>query len=141
MSRVFWDTMLLVYLLDDNQEFGGTVRELLASSFRRNDQLVTSYLALAEALVGIPEGSQRSVTASSTLQEMGFNFLPFNEPCVMAFRRLRRDFGLRGPDAMHLACASAAEVDLFLTGDRQLLKRGLHVPGIQFIAGFDRAPL
>jgi hypothetical protein len=36
---------------------------------------------------------------------------------------------------MNLACAASARVDLFLTGDKQLMK--LNVPGIQFIADFE----
>jgi hypothetical protein len=37
-----------------------------------------------------------------------------------------------------LACAASAGVDLYLTGDKQLVK--LDVPGIQFIADFN-API
>jgi len=38
-------------------------------------------------------------------------------------------------DAVHLACAASAGMDLFLTGDGDLQK--LYVPGIQFIADYD----
>ncbi len=38
-------------------------------------------------------------------------------------------------DSIHLACAASAGIDLFLTGDRQLLR--MDIPGIQFIADFD----
>jgi predicted nucleic acid-binding protein len=141
MSRVFWDAMLLIFLLDDNTKYRSIVQSLLARSFRRGDQLFTSYLALAEALVGVPDGSTRSSVATETLREMGFRFLEFDEKCVAPFRTLRRDHGLRGPDAMHLACAAAMGVELFLTGDKQLLKKGLHVPGIHFIVDFENAPL
>jgi hypothetical protein len=34
-----------------------------------------------------------------------------------------------------LACAASAGIDLFLTGDKQLVK--LDIPGIQFIADFN----
>jgi hypothetical protein len=39
------------------------------------------------------------------------------------------------PDAIHLASAAHASVDLFLTNDRRL--QGLVIPGIDFIAGMD----
>jgi predicted nucleic acid-binding protein len=131
--------MLLVYLLDDNAEFGARVRSLLARSFRREDQLFTSYLALAEALVGMPDGSERSNSAVATLREIGFKFLPFDEKGVGTFRRLRSEFALKGPDAMHLACAAANGMEMFLTGDKILLKKNLHVPGIHFVVNFETA--
>jgi predicted nucleic acid-binding protein len=42
---------------------------------------------------------------------------------------------LKIADAIHLACAASAGIDLFLTGDKQLTK--LDIPGIQFIAEFN----
>jgi len=38
-------------------------------------------------------------------------------------------------DAIHLACAAQAGVDVFLTNDQGLARQ--IVPGIQFIAGLD----
>jgi hypothetical protein len=43
--------------------------------------------------------------------------------------------GISSGDAMHLACAAEARVDLFLTHDKTLAKK--IVPGIQFIATLD----
>jgi hypothetical protein len=42
-------------------------------------------------------------------------------------------------DSIQLACAASAGIDLFLTGDQQLVK--LDVPGIQFIADFNNPVL
>ncbi len=67
---------------------------------------------------------------------MGFSFLPFEENCAATFGRLRSVDKLKTPDAIHLSSAATAGVDLFLTGDPQLLKRSLYVPGIHFIADF-----
>jgi hypothetical protein len=74
--------------------------------------------------------------ARSTIVDMGFSFLPFDDRCVATFSRLRSEMRLKAPDSIHLSCAAAAGVDMFLTGDTQLLKRRLTVPGIQFIADF-----
>jgi len=78
--------------------------------------------------------SQKQAVIQSTLREMGFHFLPFDEGAVLTFSRLRAKEKLKVADAIHLACAASAGIDLLLTGDKQLLK--LHVPGIQFIADF-----
>jgi hypothetical protein len=42
---------------------------------------------------------------------------------------------VKSADSINLACAASAGIDLFLTGDKQLMK--LNVPGIQFIADFE----
>jgi len=61
--------------------------------------------------------------------------LPFDKGAVEPFGRLRGEQKLKIADAIHLACAASAGIDLFLTGDKQLLK--IDVPGIQFIADFN----
>ena len=69
------------------------------------------------------------------VREMGFTCLPFDEGAVAPFSRLRAKERLKIADAIHLACAASAGIDLFLTGDKQLTK--LDIPGIQFIAEFN----
>ena len=72
---------------------------------------------------------------------MGFEFVAFGAEAGKQFRRLRREFGLKPLDSMNLACAAASNTDIYLTSDKQLLKKRLYVHGIQFIADFTRAPL
>ena len=100
-------------------------------------RLLTSYLSVGEVMAGGAgqhcKGAER---VRAKMVEMGFSFLPFDGKCVTPFAQLRSVMGLKAPDAIHLACAAAAGVDMFLTGDTQLLNRRLHVPGIQFIAHF-----
>jgi predicted nucleic acid-binding protein len=68
----------------------------------------------------------------ASMQQMGFSYLPFDEGAVTPFISLRAKLKLKIADSIHLACAASAGIDLFLTGDKQLVK--LDVPGIQFIA-------
>jgi uncharacterized protein len=136
MSRIFWDTMMFVYLLEGNAEFAPVVRETLKRSYERGDTLVTSYLALGELMAGGAGDSEKAEWLRVTVEEMGFSFLPFDGKSAAPFARLRSEMGLKAPDSIHLACAAAAGVDMYLTGDKQLLNRRLHVPGIQFIAHF-----
>jgi uncharacterized protein len=137
MSRIFWDTMLFVYLLEGSPEFSPRVRELLERSRKRGDQLFTSHLAVGEIIAGIEKSTIRpsEQIVKETLREMGWNPLPFGEGAVGPFARLRSVEKVKVADAIHLACAASAGIDLFLTGDKQLTK--LDVPGIQFIADFN----
>lgn len=137
MSRVFWDSMIVIYLLDDHPAFGSRVRDLLERSFKRDDALFTSYLALGEILAGAEKSPSppKTLVVQETLSEMGFSFLPFDASAVAPFSTLRARHKLRVADSIHLACAASAGIDLFLTGDKQLAK--LDVSGIQFIADFN----
>jgi predicted nucleic acid-binding protein len=134
MSRIFWDTMLFIYLLEDNAQFALRVRELLDRCYDRGDVLLTSHFAVGEVMAG---SRMTGSEARNIIVEMGFSFVPFDGNCVVPFSRLRGNDRLRAPDWINLACAAGAGVDMFLTGDRQLLKRGLHIPGIHFITDFN----
>ena len=141
MSRIFWDSMLVIYLLEDHPVFATRAQELLERSFRRNDSLFTSYFALGEILAGAEKSTDPRKTreVQDTMNEMGFSYLPFDKKAVAPFSHLRARERLKVADCIHLACAAAAEIDLFLTGDKQLLK--VDIPGVQFIADFNTSIL
>ena len=141
MSRIYWDTMLVIYLLEDHPGFRPRAEQLLVRSKRRNDALFTSYLALGEVMAGAAKSPDPGKTriVQETLKEMGFKFLPFDAGAVEPFSNLRAVERLKIADALHLACAASAGIDLFLTGDKQLVN--LNIPGIQFIADFNTSLL
>ena len=138
MSRIFFDAMMFIYLLEDNSEFAPGVRHTLERCYERGDTLSTSCLAVGEVMAGGSGDRSNAAAARSTIREMGFSLIPFDEGCVAMFGRLRSEMGLKAPDSIHLACAAAARTDMFLTNDTQLLNRRLHIPGIQFISDFTK---
>lgn len=137
MSRIYWDSMLLIYLLEDHPVFEPRVRSLLSRAHRRGDSLFTSYLALGEIMAGVEKSGRPDAADSvkAALEEMRFSFLPFEQSAVSPFSKIRAHTKLKAPDAIHLACAASAGIDLYLTGDTQLFR--LDVPGIHFIADFN----
>ena len=58
--------------------------------------------------------------------------ISFTEETAEHFARIHVDRTIDPPDAIQLACAAQAGVDLFLTNDRRLERK--NIPGIQFIA-------
>ena len=136
MRRIFWDSMLLIYLLEGNPTYSKRVQDLLKSAYEREDRLFTSYLGLAEVMAGAAKSASPFTgdEIKAKLNDAGFSYLPFGEAAVTPFARLRSISKVKSADAMNLACAASGQMDLFLTGDQQLIK--LHVPGIQFIADF-----
>jgi predicted nucleic acid-binding protein len=57
--------------------------------------------------------------------------LPFDREAAVQYAAIRRDRSVKPPDAIQLACAAQAQIDLFITNDDHL--RGKVVSGIQFI--------
>jgi uncharacterized protein len=135
LSRIYWDSMLIIYLLEGNPTYSKRVQHLLQRSFERGDSLFTSFLAYGEVMAGAVNSPEKSNKIQLTMEEMGFGYLPFDAGAVMPFSRLRAKNKLKVADSIHLASAASAGIDLFLTGDKQLM--GLDVPGVQFIADFN----
>lgn len=137
MSRVFWDTMLFIYLMEGEPAFANRAQNLLERMTERGDTIYTSNLALGEILAGAEKtlDPNRPRRVRATLDSLGLIYLPFDEKAVLPFSRLRSQSRVKVADAIHLACAASAGIDLFLTNDQQLTK--LNVPGIQFIADFN----
>ena len=137
MSRIFWDTMLFIYLLEGEDASKTRVEHLLQRSRDRGDSLFTSHLVLGEVLAGAKRfgGASKSLLIREILGEMRFSFLPFDAGAVEPFSSFRSLKKVKIADAINLSCAAAVGMDLFLTGDKELHK--LYVPGIQFIADLD----
>ena len=137
MSRVYWDTMLFAYMLESHPEHGARVREILGHMVRRRDTLVTSVFTVGEVLTGpYKRGALEMVARTKELlRPPVVELLPFDATTAERYAQLRATLRVYPADAIHLASAAQAGVDLFLTNDRAL--RGLVVPGIDFVAGLD----
>jgi predicted nucleic acid-binding protein len=140
MSRIFWDTNLFIYLFEGSGIFSTQVATLRRRMVERRDQLLTSTMTLGEVLVKpIQMGDQKTAAYYQKLIISNAMVIPFDEGAAVVYARLRGDRSLRPPDAIQLACASSAGVDLFITNDASLHSK--QIPGIQFIASLDRVPL
>lgn len=137
MARVFWDTNLFVYLLEKG-EFTARVRAVRASMIERGDELVTSTLTLGEVLVKpTATGALHVAETFERLLATGAALVSFDADAARTFAAIRATRQVKVPDAIQLACASRAKVDLFVTNDDRLSR--MVVPGIQFITSLDRA--
>lgn len=137
MSLIFWDTMIFVYLMEDNAKFAPRVRKLREHMIKRGDQLCTGALTLGEILVGPYESRDQPLVSryKALLRRPIVEVLDFTAEAADHYARIRADRGISRGDAMQLACAASANVDLFLTNDHRLQSKV--IPGIQFIGGLD----
>jgi predicted nucleic acid-binding protein len=140
MSRIFWDTNLFVYLLENYGRLSKAVVEHRRNMLTRGDQLLTSALTLGEILVRpAEEGNDELCRKYEEAITRVALIVPLDLKAARLYASIRRDRSLRAPDAVQLACAAAAVVDLFVTNDRRLHKK--RVDGIQFIVSLDEAPV
>jgi predicted nucleic acid-binding protein len=137
VSRIYWDTMLFVYLLERKQEFAHRVEAIHSRMVERNHGICTSILTIGEVLAG---PSKRGATELAADIRKAFlnpriEILPFNWETAERYAEIRGAHRVSTADAIHLASAAQAGVTLFLTNDRDL--HNLVIPGIDFIAGLD----
>lgn len=138
MSRIFWDTNLFIYLIEAGSEFSERVVVLRQRMLERNDVLITSSLSLGEVLVKPLEKGDTALAAQyEHAITRGALIVPFDLHAARRFAAIRATGGIRPPDAIQLACAAQAGVDLFLTNDDRLSR--LNVEGVQFITSLQRA--
>jgi predicted nucleic acid-binding protein len=137
MSRIYWDTMLFVYWLEEHPRYAKRIRHLLDKMKERQDQLYTSSFAVGETLVGFYKtGATETARKVRDLFQLPFvDVIPYTLETADIYARIRATQRVSPPDAIHLACAAQARIDLFLTNDTELV--GKVIPGIQFIASLD----
>ncbi len=137
MSRIYWDSMLFIYWLEDHPQFAKKVDAIHARMEERQDQLITGAFTFGEVLAGAYRKgeSNRADDLRRVLQSLVGEVIPFTIKTAEQYARIRGTSGITPADAIHLASAAEAGTDLFLTNDKSLL--GKIVPGIQFIASLD----
>jgi predicted nucleic acid-binding protein len=138
MTRVFWDTNLFVYLLEGG-ESAARVKQVRARMLERGDQLLTSALTLGELLVKPLEKGDAALRDHDAAMRQVATILPFDAECAGRYAAIRADRSIKAPDAIQLACAGAAGVDLFITNDDRLSQK--HVRDVKFITSLERAYL
>ena len=137
MSLIYWDTMLFAYMFEDHPQFKSRVAQIARRMEERSDTLCTSVFAVGEVLAG-PSRTQRWDEVSKVrefFRSPELRLLDFKLSTAEIFAEIRGRGGISSGDAIHLACAAEARVDLFITHDKRLAKK--IIPGIQFITTLD----
>lgn len=138
MSRIFWDSNLFIYLIEDSGDRGKRVAHLAQRMKERKDELIASTLSLGEVLVKPREAGDSALCQQyEAILLQHTELISFDEEAAKLYAEIRQDRTIRAPDAIQLACASRARVDLFITNDERLSRAS--VPGIQFISSLNRA--
>jgi predicted nucleic acid-binding protein len=138
VSRIFWDTNLFIYLIEEFGDLSERVVSLRKRMVERRDELYTSALTVGEILIKPLEAGDEILARryeSALLQ--GALIIPFDVEPARLYASIRKDRTVRPPDAIQLACAAHARVDLFITNDDRLSTKS--ISGIHFVTSLQRA--
>ena len=125
--RIFWDTNLFIYLWEDPAR--ERMESLLAWQEAQEAEVVTSCLTLGELLVKPMQRQRADLVAQYSAAFAQIHLIEFDRKAAFRFAQLRASHPrLPAPDAVQLACAATASVDLFVTNDRRLSR--LEITGI-----------
>ena len=137
MSRIFWDTSLFIYLIENHGDLSERVAQLRKRMIERSDDLYTSTLTLGEILVKpIEAGNEVLGRRYEAALRQGAAIISFDVDAARLYAGIRKDRTIRPPDAIQLACAAQARVDLFITNDERLSTKS--IPRIQFVSSLQR---
>ena len=122
-KRVFVDTSLFIYLLEDNKEYGDKVAHFIKYCATSEISLSTSTVTYMEFCVKPYELARHDVIRifETLLTELDFQLQEVTLPVADTAARLRSQYqGLRSMDALQISAAIHCRCDKFITNDRRL---------------------
>ena len=115
---IYLDACLVIYLIEKHARWGGRVAEAIAEAVQ--SRFGVSPLVKLECLVGpIKRGDPVLYRAYAAFFER-LAALAMPEPVYVQAAEVRARFGLRTPDALHLACAQHHRCEALWTNDDRL---------------------
>lgn len=138
MTRVYWDTMLFIYLLEAHPAFGPRVQAVHQALTQQGAKLCTSVFTVGEILT-MPRKTddQKKIDLLMDYFEFSGNIqvVPFTIRTAQRYAEIRAKERVLSADAIHLASASEVQADMFMTNDRKLQR--LRIDGIKLVADMD----
>jgi len=124
MTLVYPDTNVLIYLVENRMGLTAKIRLSLYPADGELPKLVFSELTRMECRVQpLRTGDFAVLDAYEQLfTNRAYRFASFDRPIFDLATQLRTDYGLKTPDALHLAVAIGAGCTEFWTHDRRLAK-------------------
>lgn len=125
--RIYPDSCVLIYLVEDRQPWSAVLREKLQPSHGPLPTLVFSELTRLECRVHpLKSGDADRLRAFDCLfANRGYQTRALDREVFEEATRLRVEHGLKTPDALHLATALAAGCEQFWTNDQRLQRAAL----------------
>ena len=123
MGVIYLDSCLLVYAVEDDPVFGPSTKLRLAQAADTEDAvLAISPLVRLECLVGPMKSGDRALRLRYERALSLLRLLDMPPAVYDGAAELRTRYGLRTPDALHLACAQHHGCRALWTNDDRLAR-------------------
>jgi predicted nucleic acid-binding protein len=120
VGLIYLDTCLVIYLVERHPRWGDTISQLLQKF--GETRFAVSPLVKCECLVGPLKQDNLVLRACYVALLDRLVSLAITEPTYLHAAELRARFGLRTPDALHLACAQQHRCEALWTNDDRLAR-------------------
>lgn len=122
MGLIYLDSCLVIYAFEDSSERGETIRRLIGSGPDRD--FAISPLVKLECLVAPMREANLVLRQYYEDGLAQFAQLPLNDEVFARATESRARFGIKTPDALHLAAAQIHGCDALWTNDGRMLAAG-----------------
>lgn len=119
------DTSVLIYLLEEHPKYVTHAQKVLRRIERGSARGIFSIVGMVELLTGVKKQKRPDLAQDYKLllsQFPHFDIYGIDERTVDVASDLRARYGIRTPDAIHLATSITRRADFFITNDRSLKK-------------------
>ena len=123
--KIFIDTAPFIYLIENHPIHSEKVKNYIANSISKGDQLVTSVVTLMEFGVKPAKENRQDVIDKfeELLNRLGIKIIEIDKNISTSGYQIRAKYEfLKGMDALQLASAIKNECNSFLTNDKKLEK-------------------
>lgn len=111
------DTNVLIYFLEKNETFFDAARDVLLPILNGSGRAVVSNLIITELMAGKGPG-----TDLGFLDHPQIALFPIDNQVARQAGLLRFRYGVKTPDAIHIATAEITGATVFITNDTSLLR-------------------
>ncbi|MFY9265491.1 MAG: PIN domain-containing protein [Solirubrobacterales bacterium] len=119
MGLIYLDSCLVIYAFEDSGERGKNVRDLIGSEPSR--QFAISPLVKLECLVAPMRDANLELQHHYEQGLEQFAQLPLGDDVFLRAAETRARFGIKTPDALHLAAAQIHHCEALWTNDDRLV--------------------
>ena len=119
---IYLDSCLVIYAVEQDPDFGKPIRDAMTRF--EQDQFAISPLVKLECLVKPMKSGDLVLQRYFEAALSQLTLLEMSDSVFLLAAQLRARFGLKTPDALHLACAQHHECTALWTNDDRLAQSG-----------------
>lgn len=122
-KRVYFDTNIFIYIFEGSPEYQSSVKTILELAESEDIEIFTNEITLGELLV-FPFKNKLEGIARTYIEALNnpdfVTLTPTTQDIHIKAAKMRAQYGMKYPDAVHVASALSSGCDVFLSNDRKI---------------------